>query len=126
MRFVKPIDEDLIDRIASKNHSLITLEENAIAGGAGSAVAEVLSAQGHRVSLLQIGIPDRPIAHGSRDDSLAEAGLDFASLQSQINAWWRPRLPPCWRKHPRRWCSTISTGRTAPPSCKCPPAERLG
>ncbi|MGA2707071.1 MAG: 1-deoxy-D-xylulose-5-phosphate synthase [Steroidobacteraceae bacterium] len=93
MRFVKPIDEDLIDRIASKNHSLITLEENAIAGGAGSAVAEVLSAQGHRVSLLQIGIPDRPIAHGSRDDSLAEAGLDFASLQSQINAWWRPRLP---------------------------------
>jgi len=93
MRFVKPIDEDLIDRIAGKNRFLITLEENAIAGGAGSAVAEVLSAQGHRVSLLQIGIPDRPIAHGSRNDCLAEAGLDFASLQSQINAWWRPRLP---------------------------------
>jgi 1-deoxy-D-xylulose-5-phosphate synthase len=93
MRFVKPIDEDLIERIAGKHRHLITLEENVIAGGAGSAVAEVLAARGHRVSLLQIGIPDAPIAHGSRDDCLAEAGLDFASVQAQIDAWWRPRLP---------------------------------
>jgi 1-deoxy-D-xylulose-5-phosphate synthase len=62
-------------------------------GGAGSAVAEVLSAQGHRISLLQIGIADEPIAHGSREDCLKEAGLDFASVQAQIDAWWRPRLP---------------------------------
>src|SRR5271165_715975 len=93
MRFVKPIDEDLIDRVASKNHHLITLEENAISGGAGSAVAEVLAAQGHLVSLLQIGIADTPIAHGSRDECLREAGLDLASVQAQIDAWWRPRLP---------------------------------
>ena len=93
MRFVKPIDEDLIERIAGKHHHLITLEENVIAGGAGSAVAEVLAARGHRVSLLQIGIPDAPIAHGTRDDCLAEAGLDLASVQAQIDAWWRPRLP---------------------------------
>jgi 1-deoxy-D-xylulose-5-phosphate synthase len=93
MRFVKPIDEDLINRIAAKNHHLITLEENAISGGAGSAVAEVLAAQGHLVSLLQIGIADMPIAHGSREDCLREAGLDFASVQAQIDAWWRPRLP---------------------------------
>jgi 1-deoxy-D-xylulose-5-phosphate synthase len=93
MRFVKPIDEDLIDRIAGRHHHLITLEENAIAGGAGSAVAEVLSAQGHRISLLHIGIADEPIAHGSREDCLKEAGLDIASVQAQIDAWWRPRLP---------------------------------
>jgi len=92
MRYVRPIDEDLIARIAAKNRHVITLEENVVAGGAGSAVGEVLAAQGHHVSLLHIGIPDRPIAHGSREDCLAEAGLDFVSLERQIDAWWRPRL----------------------------------
>jgi 1-deoxy-D-xylulose-5-phosphate synthase len=93
MRFVKPIDEELIDRIAAKNQHVVTLEENVVAGGAGSAVGEVLSAQGHRIALLHIGIPDRSISHGSRKDCLAEAGLDLASLESKIDAWWRPRLP---------------------------------
>ncbi len=59
-------------------------------GGAGSAVSEVLAAQGFRPALLHIGIPDRPIQHGSRDDCLAEAGLDLAALRAQIDAWWRP------------------------------------
>jgi 1-deoxy-D-xylulose-5-phosphate synthase len=93
MRFVKPIDEELINRIAGRNQHIITLEENVVAGGAGSAVAEVLSAQGHRSALLHIGIPDRPILHGTREDCLADAGLDLASLEERIDAWWRPRLP---------------------------------
>jgi 1-deoxy-D-xylulose-5-phosphate synthase len=93
MRYVKPLDEELIDRIAKKNQHIITLEENVVAGGAGSAVAEALSTQGHRNAMLHIGIPDRAIAHGTREDCLAEAGLDLKSLETQIDAWWRPRLP---------------------------------
>jgi 1-deoxy-D-xylulose-5-phosphate synthase len=93
MRFVKPIDEELIGRIAGKHQRIVTLEENVVAGGAGSAVAECLSKQGHHNSLLHIGIPDRPILHGTRDDCLAEAGLDLASLQRQIDIWLQPRFP---------------------------------
>ena len=92
MRFVKPIDAELINRIAAKNQHIITLEENVVAGGAGSAVAEALHAQGHRPALLQIGIPDRPVPHGTRETNLADAGLDLASLELRIDAWWRPRV----------------------------------
>jgi 1-deoxy-D-xylulose-5-phosphate synthase len=93
MRFVKPIDADLINRVAARHQHIVTLEENVIAGGAGSAVGEVMASQGHRNALLHIGIPDRPIQHGSRDSCLADAGLDPASVQSQIDAWWQPRVP---------------------------------
>jgi 1-deoxy-D-xylulose-5-phosphate synthase len=92
MRFVKPLDSELVDRIAGKNQYIITLEENAIAGGAGSAVGELLASLGHRSALLHIGIPDRAIMHGTRENCLAEADLDSASLQRQIDAWWQPRL----------------------------------
>jgi 1-deoxy-D-xylulose-5-phosphate synthase len=93
MRFVKPIDEDLINRIAARHPHIVTLEENVIAGGAGSAVSEVLSAQGHSNAVLHIGIPDRPILHGSRDSCLADAGLDLASVRARIDAWWQPKMP---------------------------------
>jgi 1-deoxy-D-xylulose-5-phosphate synthase len=92
MRFVKPLDEDLIHRIAGRHPHLITLEENVIAGGAGSGVAEVLNGLGLRNAVLHIGIPDRAISHGSREDCLKEAGLDLASLDAQVDAWWRPRV----------------------------------
>ena len=92
MRFVKPIDEELINRIAATHDQIVTLEENVVAGGAGSAVTEVLNGRGHRCAVLQIGIPDRLIAHGSRNDNLAEAGLDFGTLRSRIGAWARPRV----------------------------------
>lgn len=93
MRFVKPLDEELIARIAARHQHIVTLEENVVAGGAGSAVSEVLSAQGHRCAVLHVGIPDRPILHGTRETCLADAGLDLGAVQAQVDAWWQPRLP---------------------------------
>lgn len=88
MRFIKPLDEALIVDIAARHTALITIEENAVQGGAGSAVAEVLAAEGINLPLMQIGIPDRFIEHGSRSSCLAAAGLDPASLSASIERWW--------------------------------------
>jgi 1-deoxy-D-xylulose-5-phosphate synthase len=88
MRFVKPIDETLILDIARRHSALVTIEENAVQGGAGSAVAEVLAAEGVTLPLMQIGIPDRFIEHGSRETCLAAAGLDAGSLEAGIQRWW--------------------------------------
>jgi 1-deoxy-D-xylulose-5-phosphate synthase len=93
MRYVKPLDEELIARIAAKNPHIVTLEENVVAGGAGSAVGEVIAALGAGGALLHIGIPDRPIPHGTRDDCLADAGLDLGALRARIGAWWRSLRP---------------------------------
>ena len=90
MRYVKPMDEALIARVAATSPYIVTLEENVVAGGAGSAVGEVLAALGRSGALLHIGIPDRPIQHGSREDCLADAGLDLGALRAQIDSWWRP------------------------------------
>jgi len=88
MRFVKPLDEELILTLAARHRALVTIEENAVLGGAGSAVLELLAAEGVSLPLLQLGIPDRFIAHGSRDGCLAAAGLDAAGLRSSIERWW--------------------------------------
>ena len=88
MRFVKPLDEALVIELAARHRAIVTLEENAVAGGAGSAIAEVLCAEGLTPSLLQIGIPDRFIEHGSRESCLAAAGLDTASLTASVEHWW--------------------------------------
>jgi 1-deoxy-D-xylulose-5-phosphate synthase len=93
MRYVKPIDEELIARVAAKNPYLITLEENVVAGGAGSAVGEVLATLGGCGALLHIGIPDEPIHHGKREDCLADAGLDLEALRARIGAWWQSMRP---------------------------------
>ncbi len=93
MRYVKPLDEELIARVAARNSHIVTLEENVIAGGAGSAVGEVLATLGVAGALLHIGIPDRPIQHGTRDDCLADAGLDLEALRARIDGWWRPMRP---------------------------------
>src|SRR6266481_15075 len=88
MRFVKPLDEKLVLSIAARHRAIITIEENAIGGGAGSAVGELLAAAGLQVPMLHIGIPDRFIEHGTRDTCLARAGLDLAGLTAQVEGWW--------------------------------------
>ncbi|HEY2037613.1 MAG TPA: 1-deoxy-D-xylulose-5-phosphate synthase, partial [Steroidobacteraceae bacterium] len=88
MRFVKPLDEALILDLAGRHRAFITLEENAVQGGAGSAIAELLAAEGLSLPLLQVGIPDRFIEHGSRDSCLAAAGLDAQSVGATVERWW--------------------------------------
>jgi 1-deoxy-D-xylulose-5-phosphate synthase len=91
MRFVKPLDEKLVVGLSARHRAIITIEENAIIGGAGSGVGEVLAANGVQVPLLHIGIPDRFIEHGSRDTCLAAAGLDLAGLTESVERWWTPQ-----------------------------------
>lgn len=88
MRFIKPLDESLTLAVAASHTALVTLEENAIAGGAGSAVAELLAASGMTLPQLLLGIPDRFIEHGSREDCLEAAGLDLAGIALAIEPWW--------------------------------------
>ncbi len=84
MRFVKPLDSDRVDQLANNHELLVTLEDHAIQGGAGSAVAEYLQQAGMPISLLMLGIPDRWIAHASRGEQLAECGLDAAGIEASI------------------------------------------
>jgi 1-deoxy-D-xylulose-5-phosphate synthase len=90
MRFVKPLDVELLRKLAENHSALITLEENVIAGGAGSAVAECLASVGLSRPILHIGIPDRFIEHGSREDCLTAAGLHLNGLMQSVADWWRP------------------------------------
>jgi 1-deoxy-D-xylulose-5-phosphate synthase len=93
MRFVKPLDEELIIAIAARHRAIVTIEENAIMGGAGSGIGEVLTANGSLLPTLHVGIPDRFIEHGTRDSCLAEAGLDLAGLSSSVETWWALQTP---------------------------------
>jgi len=86
MRFVKPLDAGLIKEMAQTHKLLVTVEDNAVAGGAGSGVNELLLATGKPVEILNIGLPDRYIEHGSREDCLAAAGLDTNGIMEQINS----------------------------------------
>ncbi|MEP7242395.1 MAG: 1-deoxy-D-xylulose-5-phosphate synthase [Gammaproteobacteria bacterium] len=88
MRFIKPLDEELVLKIAARHRAIVTLEENVTAGGAGSAISELLAAEGVAMPTLHIGIPDRFIEHGSREECLTAAGLDFASVSGAVERWW--------------------------------------
>ncbi len=82
MRFVKPIDVELVNRMAEKHDLLVTVEENVVQGGAGSAVAECL--EGRRVDLLHLGLPDRFIEQGEHAQMLADCGLDADGIVAAI------------------------------------------
>jgi 1-deoxy-D-xylulose-5-phosphate synthase len=97
MRFVKPLDEDLVLSLATRHRAIVTLEENATAGGAGCGIGELLAAQGVHVPLLHLGIPDRFIEHGSREECLHAAGLDAASIAGAIERWWALQVEPAVR-----------------------------
>ncbi|WP_444925945.1 1-deoxy-D-xylulose-5-phosphate synthase [Microbulbifer sp. TRSA002] len=84
MRWVKPLDETLIDELAESHQLLVTIEENTIAGGAGSAVLEYLNSTARSVPVLQLGLPDQIIEHGKHKDLLAAIGLNASGIEEQI------------------------------------------
>ena len=86
MRFVKPLDEGAVLSLARDHEVLVTVEENA-AGGAGAAVSECLAAHGAATRMLHLGLPDRVIQHGGRDDMLADAGLDAAGVARSVGGY---------------------------------------
>ena len=86
MRFVKPMDETLVHQLAQEHDLLVTLEENAVAGGAGSEVEHVLEQRNHPVRLLRLGLPDRFVDHGDQHQLLANVGLDAAGVEARIRA----------------------------------------
>jgi 1-deoxy-D-xylulose-5-phosphate synthase len=84
MRFVKPLDAELVLRLAREHELLVTVEENTVQGGAGSAVAEFLQQHGIVIPLLQLGLPDRFIEQGDHAQMLADCGLDANGLIRMI------------------------------------------
>lgn len=89
MRFIKPLDVTRISEMAKTHELIVTLEENAIQGGAGSAVAEVLHVQQHNVKLLQLGIPDFFVPPGSQAEMLTALKLDEIGIEQQIEDFFR-------------------------------------
>lgn len=87
MRFVKPLDENIVIKMASTHEALVTLEENAILGGAGSGVNELLMARRCLVPVLNIGLPDRFLSAGGQEEVRADLALDAAGIQRQIQNW---------------------------------------
>ena len=94
MRFVKPLDEEMLLSIAEAHDVLITIEENSVAGGAGSAVNELLNQCAVDTRLFNIGLPDEFIDHGSREELLQIAGLDSEGITRQIDSILARINPP--------------------------------
>ncbi len=91
MRFIKPLDRELVLTIAAQHEGLVTIEDNVVAGGAGSGVGELLNAEGVLRPILHLGLPDSYQHHASREDLLAEAGIDAAGIRAAVLKRW-PQL----------------------------------
>ncbi|MBY4598349.1 1-deoxy-D-xylulose-5-phosphate synthase [bacterium BD-1] len=88
MRFVKPLDRALLLELANTHEGFVTLEDNVVMGGAGSGVAELLAAEGVVLPVLHLGLPDAWQEHASREQLLAEAGLDVDGIRRAVLARW--------------------------------------
>ncbi|TDK33679.1 1-deoxy-D-xylulose-5-phosphate synthase [Luteimonas terrae] len=88
MRFVRPLDRALLLELSQTHEGFVTLEDNVVAGGAGSGVAELLNAEGVTLPMLHLGLPDAFQHHASREDLLTEAGLDAAGIREAVLRRW--------------------------------------
>ncbi|WP_445937222.1 transketolase C-terminal domain-containing protein, partial [Pseudomonas sp.] len=86
MRFVKPLDETLVRQLAASHELLVTIEENSVMGGAGSAVSEFLAHAGILKPMLHLGLPDYYVEHAKPAQMLAECGLDASGIEAAIRA----------------------------------------
>ncbi len=93
MRFVKPLDEALMLELAASHEAFVTLEDNAVAGGAGAGVAELLAAHGITRPFLHLGLADSYLEHASREELLAESGLDVVGIESAIRKRFAELIP---------------------------------
>jgi 1-deoxy-D-xylulose-5-phosphate synthase len=93
MRFVKPLDEALVLELARTHAALVTVEDNVVAGGAGTAVVDLLASKNIQMPVLQLGLPDRFLEHASREQLLAEAGIDAAGIRNAIVQRWAHFAP---------------------------------
>ncbi len=97
MRFVKPLDAELVERLARSHDALVTVEENVVMGGAGSGCAELLAELGVEVPLLLLGLPDRFVDHGDTHQLLASVGLDAAGIERAVRRRFADLLAPSRR-----------------------------
>jgi 1-deoxy-D-xylulose-5-phosphate synthase len=93
MRFVKPLDEALVLELSRSHSAFVTLEDNAVAGGAGAGVGELLAARGVVLPILHLGLADSYLEHASREELLAESGLDAAGIEASIRARFAEFIP---------------------------------
>ena len=93
MRFVRPLDRELVLELARSHEAFVTIEDNAVLGGAGSGVAELLAAEGVQVPVQHLGLPDEYLEHAGREELLAAVGLDAAGVLARIRARF-PEVAP--------------------------------
>ncbi len=87
MRFVKPLDEELLKNLAKTHKYFVTVEDNAISGSAGSAVNEFFAREKIKVFIKGLGLPDKFLDHGTREEILIEAGLDEEGILKSIKSF---------------------------------------
>ncbi|PIP28111.1 MAG: 1-deoxy-D-xylulose-5-phosphate synthase [Candidatus Moranbacteria bacterium CG23_combo_of_CG06-09_8_20_14_all_35_22] len=89
MRFVKPLDEEMLKNLSQTHKYFVTIEDNVIAGGAGSAINEFLAKENLKVSIKNLGLPDKFLEHGTREELLAEVGLDEEGILEAVKSFFK-------------------------------------